>query len=471
LTLRARLTLWYTTVLAGVLLVFGASVYFLLSSSLTRQIEDTLQTTADNILKASRIQIGGVPLAAIQLELDLTANIFVQVLDDQGVILRQTMNFPARNTPFDEKALSAEVPTFTTVKVDGARLRVLTVPLRTDDGTRVQAILQLAASLATADNARETLVFLLIGGGLVAIIVAGMVGWATARTALRPIEEITQSALTITQADDLAERIPFSGPANDEVGKLVQAFNETLERLEKLFETQKRFLADVSHELRTPLTTIRGNVDLLRRMGKIDMVSLDAIRAEVDRMTRMVQDLMLLVQAESGKLPLAEEVVELDTLLLEVFHQAKVLSNGKIGIHIGREDQARILGDRDRLKQVLLNLVANALEHTPKGGDITLALSCVAGYARLTVTDTGTGIPKEELPHIFERFYRTDPSRKRKDYGGAGLGLSIAYWIVRSHKGKIEVASEVGKGTTFSVWLPLFEGESNGAEKRLYVEQ
>jgi two-component system OmpR family sensor kinase len=204
LTLRARLTLWYTTVLAGVLLVFGASVYFLLSSSLTRQIEDTLQTTADNILKASRIQIGGVPLAAIQLELDLTANIFVQVLDDQGVILRQTMNFPARNTPFDEKALSAEVPTFTTVKVDGARLRVLTVPLRTDDGTRVQAILQLAASLATADNARETLVFLLIGGGLVAIIVAGMVGWATARTALRPIEEITQSALTITQADDLA---------------------------------------------------------------------------------------------------------------------------------------------------------------------------------------------------------------------------------------------------------------------------
>jgi len=151
--------------------------------------------------------------------------------------------------------------------------------------------------------------------------------------------------------------------------------------------------------------------------------------------------------------------------LLEVFHQAKVLSNEKVGIHIGREDQARVIGDRDRLKQVLLNLVVNALEHTPKGGDITLALSCVGDHARLTVTDTGTGIPKEELPHIFERFYRTDPSRKRKDYGGAGLGLSIAYWIVRSHQGRIEVGSEVGKGTTFSVWLPLLEGACIDLEK------
>jgi signal transduction histidine kinase len=169
----------------------------------------------------------------------------------------------------------------------------------------------------------------------------------------------------------------------------------------------------------------------------------------------MVQDLLLLAQAETGKLPLASAVVELDTLMLEVYQQAKILAQDKVAVHIGREDQARVLGDRDRLKQVLLNLVGNALEYTPPGGRVTLALSCVEDWARLTVSDTGPGIPQDELPHIFERFYRIDRSRRRTAAGGAGLGLSIAYWIIRSHQGRLEVASEVGKGSTFSMWLPL----------------
>lgn len=466
MTLRARLTLWYTTVLTGVLLIFGASLYLVLSSSLTRQVEELLESTADNILKASRVQIRGISLAAIQLQFDLTTNIYVQVFDGQRNLLQQTMNFPDIKRPFDGEALSSTVPTFTGVRINGARLRVLTIPVYAQEGDRIQAYLQLAASLSTVDRARETLLFLLVGGGLAAIMVAAFVGWATAKTALRPIEEITQSAMKITRADDLSERIPFSGAPTDEVGRLVQAFNETLERLERLFETQRRFLADVSHELRTPLTSIRGNVDLLRRMKTVDKISLDAIKAEADRMTRMVQDLLLLIQAETGKLPLAREEVELDTLLLEVFQQAKVLSNGKVEIRVGHEDQARVVGDRDRLKQVLLNLLANALEHTPQGGKITLGLSCVGDHARLTVSDTGAGIAKEELPHIFERFYRIDVSRKRHAFGGAGLGLSIAYWIVRSHDGRMEVASEVGKGTTFSVWLPLLEGKCDGIERQ-----
>lgn len=458
MTLRARLTLWYTSVLTGVLIVFGTTVYILLSASLYRQVEDTLQRTADDILRASQFQIAGIPVSALQLELDLTANIFVQVYDGEGNLLQQTMNFALEESPFDETTLGTDVPQFSSVVIDGTRFRVLTVPVIRGENDEVAAFLQLAESLQIIDQTRELLIFILVGGGVVVIIIAALVGWMTASTALRPIEELTDSAFQITRTDDLSRRIPISGSQKDEVGKLILAFNETLERLENLFETQRRFLADVSHELRTPLTAIRGNVDLIRRMGEADPISLDAISSEVDRMTRMVRDLLILVQAETGKLPLAQDIVEMDTLLLEVFQQAKVLANERFEIRLGQEDQARVRGDRDRLKQVLLNLIANALDHTPSGGMIILGLSCIGDFARVTVTDSGPGIPKEDLPHIFERFYRVESSRKRKDSGGAGLGLSIAYWITKSHNGRIEVASEVGKGTTFSIWLPMISG-------------
>jgi signal transduction histidine kinase len=178
-------------------------------------------------------------------------------------------------------------------------------------------------------------------------------------------------------------------------------------------------------------------------------------------MTRMVQDLLLLAQAETGKLPLAHEVIELDTLMLDVYKQAKILAPNGVQVRLGREDQVQVIGDADRLRQVLLNLVTNALQHTPSGGSVTLGLTRIEDWARLTVSDTGPGIPQEELPHIFERFYRIEPSRSRTSYnGGTGLGLSISYWITRSHKGRLEVASQPGEGTTFLVWLPRYvEGD------------
>ena len=452
MTLRARLTLWYAAVLAGVLILFGGAVYVILSVSMTRQIEQTLERTADDILRASQRSVGGITLLP---PLDLTANVYVEVFGADGALVDMSANLSASQTSFDSAQLTAKVRTFSNAQAGQVHLRVLTVPIVVPPGERIIGYLQLASSLETVVQAREMLLLLLITGGMLAVVAAALVGGATASAALRPLDQVTETALQITRADDLSRRIPRSGPANDEVGRLILAFNESLERLEHLFETQRRFLADVSHELRTPLTSIRGNVDLIRRMGKPDPESLDAITSEVDRMTRMVQDLLLLAQAETGKLPLASAVVELDTLMLEVYQQAKILAQDKVAVHIGREDQARVLGDRDRLKQVLLNLVGNALEYTPPGGRVTLALSCVEDWARLTVSDTGPGIPQDELPHIFERFYRIDRSRRRTAAGGAGLGLSIAYWIIRSHQGRLEVASEVGRGSTFSMWLPL----------------
>jgi signal transduction histidine kinase len=209
---------------------------------------------------------------------------------------------------------------------------------------------------------------------------------------------------------------------------------------------------------------IKGNVGLMRKIKDFDEESLVTIEDEVDRLTRMVGDLLLLAQAESGKIPLAHEVVELDTLLLEVLNQMAVLTRDRIKLSLGNIDQVLVCGDRDRLKQVIVNLIGNSINYTPKGGEIVVGLGKVSARAQLTVTDNGPGIPPEDLPHIFERFYRGEKSRTRqKDGKGFGLGLSIAYWIVRNHAGRIEVNSAVGKGTTFCVWLPLAEGNCKEA--------
>jgi signal transduction histidine kinase len=304
---------------------------------------------------------------------------------------------------------------------------------------------------------------------ILVMAIAWVGAWLITGQTLSPLGVITQVATQIIRADDLSRRIPVATQRDDEVGQLIQAFNQTLERLENLFNAQRRFLADVSHELRTPLTVIKGNVGLMRKFGEMDDESLSGIESEVDRLTRLVGDLLLLSQAESGRLPLDVNLVELDTVLLEVFQQMRTLAGERIQLRMTEIDQVHVSGDRDRLKQVLLNLVGNALQYTPAGGQVTLALRKTGERAQLVVTDTGPGISAQDLPHIFERFYRGEKSRKRSSSTGFGLGLSIAYWIVHNHGGTIEVTSQEGKGTTFCVWLPLAklrpEKQKNPSEK------
>jgi signal transduction histidine kinase len=286
--------------------------------------------------------------------------------------------------------------------------------------------------------------------------IAGIASWLSTRQALAPLGGVTDVALQITKADDLSRRIPYSGSPYDEVGQLILAFNQTLSRLENLFNTQRRFLADVGHELRTPLTVIRGNVDLMRRMGELDIESIESIQNEVDRLTRLVGDLLLLAQAESGKLPLNIQLLEMDTLIFDVMQQMRVLAGDRLQLKLGEIDQVLVCGDQDRLKQVLVNLIGNAIQYTPQGGEVTVSIAKVGERARIIVSDSGPGIPAEDLPHIFERFYRGEKSRTRQRNGkGYGLGLSIAYWIVRNHGGQIDVDSKANVGTTFCVWLPL----------------
>ena len=279
------------------------------------------------------------------------------------------------------------------------------------------------------------------------------------QNSLRPLYDITRAASRITRFDDLSRRVPVPG-RDDEIAHLARALNRTLERLESSFRSQQRFFADVSHELRTPLTTIRGNVDLIRRFGA-DPDSLDAIEEESARMTRLLNDLMFLARADSGALPILRNPVELDALVFEVIHQTQRIPQ-PVTFELGAFDQAHVNGDADRLRQLVLNLVTNAVKYTPAGGRVRISLMRDDKYATLMVTDTGNGIPEADLPHIFDRFYRVDRARVR-GRGGFGLGLSIVKWIVDAHDGTIAVQSELGQGTTFTVQLPLL----NPAETRL----
>ena len=439
------------------MILFGIAVYISVITTVTHQLDNTLKTWAEVVYVSTHVDQGG-HLVVDLTKLDLPEDVYVQVWSRDNSLITASSNIRILNSPLDAAGIHSIIPIFQDVNRVGTRLRVLTVPLVA--GNRREGILQVGTRMDVVNATQDTLLEVLLIGTSLAIVAAGLAAWFSSRQAMHPLDNVTKAALQITSADDLSRRIPYTGTPKDEVGQLVAAFNQTLSRLENLFSTQRRFLADVGHELRTPLTVIKGNVGLMRKIKEFDEESLQTIEDEVDRLTRMVGDLLLLAQAESGKIPLAHNVVELDTLLLEVLNQMQVLAHDRVKLNLGDIDQVLVCGDRDRLKQVMVNLVGNAINYTPKGGEIILGLGKVGERAQLTVTDNGPGIAPEDLPHIFERFYRSEKSRTRqKDGKGFGLGLSIAYWIVRNHGGRIEVNSTLGKGTTFCVWLPLAQGE------------
>jgi two-component system, OmpR family, sensor kinase len=457
-SLRLRLTLLYSTLVGGILLAFGTAVYILISVILLNQVDNTLAATVQDIINVTRISAQGEVSAVNLPALDMTANTYVQVWGRDSKLKSSSPGIEGMVAALDPVGLDAKDPIYRENTINGIHLRVLTVPLQV--GVHRIASLQVATSLTVVDSARTNLLKILITSAFAAAALAALGSWLVLGRSLAPLETVTETAQAINRADDLSRRIPYKGPEDDEIGRLIESFNQTLERLENLFTSQRRLLADVSHELRTPLTVIKGNVDLMRRMKQLDDESLSSIDQEAGRLTRLVGGLLLLAQAESGKLSLDMKSVELDTLVLEVFQEMRVLAGGKLKMRMGDIDQALVKGDRDRLKQVLLNLLGNAIQYTPPGGEVIMSLAKIGEQVRIIVRDTGPGIPAEDLPFIFERFYRAEKSRTRAKSSGFGLGLSIAQWIVENHGGSLEVDSKEGLGTTFAIWLPLVAGES-----------
>jgi signal transduction histidine kinase len=444
LSIQNRLLIIYTIIFSVAFIVFAVIVYELPRARILEQIDQDLAALATEV-----VQPGSLPEV---LETFETASTLVIVADQNGEIVARSRNLTTFNDLLNPNA-DPYSESFGIVQHGDTQLRVYTVPLPDTEGQGTHYYLQVARLLDTYEHLnRVSLTALLMG--FAAATASLFVAVLLTPGLFKPLEDIATVARQITRADDLSRRVPHSNRP-DEIGDLARAFNQTLERLERLFRTQQRLLADVSHELRTPLTAIRGNMDLIQHIGEADPESISAMQFEIERMTRLVGDLLLLARADSGGLPLERKPVELDNILFDVYRQVRII-NPPVELSLSEVDQVMVLGDADRLKQLFLNLVENSIKYTPEGGSVTISLSKKSGWGQFEVTDTGMGIAPENLPHIFDRFYRVDKARARSQ-GGSGLGLSIAKWIATAHGGTIRVKSQLGEGSTFTVTIPLYE--------------
>lgn len=276
-----------------------------------------------------------------------------------------------------------------------------------------------------------------------------------ARNALRPVAVLTETAGAIARSRGFGKRVPV-GSRRDELGQLAATFNEMLASLEQAYQAEQRFVGDASHELRAPLTAIQANLELLERQPQMPaserLEAVSEASREAHRLSRLVADLLALARADAG-LPLRFQPVELDRVLLQALADGRQLAREQ-RVEVAELEPALVEGDPDRLRQLLLILVDNAVKYTPRGGQVTLGLHRHGSQAEVRVQDTGIGIPPENVSHVFERFYRADPARAR-DPGGTGLGLSIAHWIVEQHRGEIRLDSQPDRGTIVTVRLPL----------------
>lgn len=451
MSLRKRLTFVFSILIGAILLIVGGLIYSLVNVILIDQIDQRLITASDQITQRLSIAPNNSIYTRGLLEFAPREGQIFQIWNNSTDLVF-SRPYVLTNS-LDSIGLQAGETIFRSVLINEQRFRVLSVPLSTNRG--VSGVLQIGMDMGLVELTAQTLRWVLIIMLSLAVVLAAIITNIVVEQNLATLMGVTSAAKEITDTNDLSRRIPKQARSSQEIDQIVDSFNETLEQLDWLLNSQKRLLADVSHELRTPLTVIKGEVGFIRKYKQIDEDSIGAIEAEVDRLTRLVGNLLMLAQAESDDLPMEFSQFPLDDLVCEVFQHMRTLSAERIEVSLSHLDQVTVFADRDRIKQVLLNLVGNAIQYTRDKGKVTIALWLEGESAKIEVSDNGPGINKEDLANIFDRFYRGEKSRNRSKHSGFGLGLSISKYIVDQHEGELRVTSEPGQGTVFSVYLPL----------------
>ncbi|HJX12789.1 MAG TPA: ATP-binding protein [Dehalococcoidales bacterium] len=459
--IRWRLTLWFVLILSVILILSGVVLHILLQRYLINQVDDSLRVNSARVHGTLGQHDIPEPLdyAVIHSKLPpvnefASPGIYIQLIDRSGGVVVKSSNLGEQELPVNPSLISrgfAGEAAIATVSAGGsATVRIMASPLYLQD--RV-LLLEVGQSLNHVADTMGQARWALLASTLVALILAAVSGGAIVRGALSPVSRISQTARSIEASSDLSRRVGYAGPA-DEIGELATTFDHMIEHLDRVFQSQRYFVADASHELRGPLTVIRGNIDLLKRqLSQEDREeSLRAIERESMRMSQIADELLLLAEVESGQIG-RRETVPLKSLLLEEAERAGSAAGGR-HVRVARQEDLSVTGDAQRLRQLLANLVDNAVKYTPEKGTVTLSLYRDGDRACLEVADTGIGIPPEHLPHIFDRFYRVDKARSRGS-GGTGLGLAIVKGIAEQHGGDVTVTSRPGQGSTFTVRLKL----------------
>jgi two-component system OmpR family sensor kinase len=499
MSIRLRLTIWYSSILTLTLVVSGVAVYFYLSHYLIANQKEHMEQYSNEIIPKVSVIPWNV-LGETQYEFDFQPldqfqypGFFIQIVNKDLKVeypSKRRASFPIPNVD----AAVEQKKFYTTEHLGSTTLLVYNVPfyIPVNKTNKLQffGYVQIAVKVNDINKVLSNLLYALSLLAILIIFAASSLGWFLARKALKPIDHIIASTAQIEKGEDLAKRIEYNGPP-DEIGRLTNTINSMLARIQITYSelegtnlAQRRFVSDASHELRTPLTTIRGNVDLLQKMWRqiesqsteiVDgadnqlaedpfsnreklAVSIEAmmdIASEAARMSRLVNDLLSLARADSGY-TLQKTPIILLPLVEEVIRKAQQLPRNaewRTG-DLSALYQIQVSGDADYLQQLLFIFIENAFKYTASGF-VEIEAVRSPDQIGLRIQDTGLGMDRHEVPRIFDRFYRVDPSRGQT--AGTGLGLSIAQWIIDEHQGSIEVMTRKGEGSTFIIWLPIYK--------------
>jgi len=473
LGIRQQLMLWYSAVFAVLLLLAATFFYARFQATLARSLDTSLQLQAQQIAGDITLNADGtMTIQDATAELpgfdprdhlqhlpaaDVNLGVLVRVLTVDGQPFRTTPTFRTLIVPAESvtQPLHSQPWQGNVTTVDGQPVRLYSRAL-TQDG-KIFGVVQVGTTLSLVNTILYDVGTELLLISPVLLVLGALVSSWLATRAFAPMKRVIQAARAI-KAGDLRQRVPLPR-AQDEVYQLTQTLNEMIDYLEQTFVRQRRFVADASHELRTPVAVIRSKTDLalLQVFPPEDYVGIfRAIHTETERLGRLISDLLALARVDEGQVHLEREVVQLDLLVEAVAATLEPLAaEHGVTLEVKTIEPISVLGDEARLMQVVMNLLENAIHYTNPGGHVLVAVHAKHVQACLVVRDTGIGIAPDHQLYLFDRFFQVDPARIGAEGGNSGLGLAIVDWIVKAHDGSIQVESQVGQGSTFTVLLPL----------------
>ncbi len=463
-SLRLRLVAWYAGVLTIVFVLLGVLTLFFLQHYLEANLLDTQAQRARQIAATLLAHAGANDEPAVRTQVE---NLYSPEANDRFIRITRADGqlVYASGAPKDARFDPARVPPLHSGDIDGksrkvrgpdGSLLIAALAATGTDGTRYRV--EVGAAGAPIEATLIHVLIMLAIGLPIAVCVAVAGGFVLVRRALDPVERMARKAEEITQ-HNLSERLPVVR-SGDELERLSVSLNHMISRLEEAIHGSKQFVADASHELRTPLTVMRGELESLAQDGQLrgeTREALGSVLEEVERLAEIVEGLFALSRLDAGEAHSEWVRFDLTELAATTAEQMSLLAEDKrVSVACESSPAVIVAGDRARLKQVVVNLLDNAIKYTPSGGRVALSVRRDNGHAVLEIADNGVGIPADALPHVFKRFFRVDDSRSREQ-GGAGLGLSIVKSICTAHSAVVEVTSAPGKGSTFRIKQPLAE--------------